>query len=277
MRKQPRRPSPEKQAGLTPAEIKRQEKEFARELKAWEKDRAAFQAQIDRQYEKQLREFERLGIYQPKAQELTPYRKKRIRQATREYHEFLEGDYSFVALPDKKAVSQAASLDMKTTHKGVFVAREGHTRVKLTRRKGELYIDRSGKTKVGVSGHERRYVVERIPLATVDELTRERDRLIREARALGPLKDNERLAFKLTTYTKDGKMVEGYSRQVFDDIDKLIEEVEKYEKSIKWKLAQIFRSITIMKTASGPTWFREHPRKDTRFKKRKVNIKGRNV
>lgn len=273
MRQRPKPLSPEKQAELSSAQQKRAQKEFGKQLRAWERDRDAYQRQIDRQYTKQLTKLESLGIYEPKGEALTPYRKRRIRALTREFHEFLEGDYVHVKLPSKAAVAQAEALHFKGTRRGAFIPREGHTRVKVTERKGELYIDRSGKTKRGTGGAERRYVVERIPLRGLDELSTEKARLARELENLGPLTGSQRYAFVLTTH--DG--MEGYSRSVYTDIERMIADLEKYEKAIPWKQLQIFRHISIIKTESSRTYFREHPTKEKGFKKRKVNLKGRNV
>jgi hypothetical protein len=271
MPRQPKRPSLQKQAGLTAAEQKRREKEFARELKAWEKDRAKWQRALDRQYERQLAALERMGIYEPKGKELTPYRKKRIRAAYREYSEYMTGDFQFVALPGPETIKQAKGLTFKTTKKGAFVPLEGHKKAKVTRKRGETYIDLTGKVKRGPSGGERRYKVERIPLRSLDIIANEKERLRQEAADLMPLSGKERLAFVLTINDH-----EGFSKKTYDNIEHLIEDVERYEKTVPWKVQDIFRHIRIVKVESDAKWREDHPRKNE-IKKRRVNLKGRNV
>lgn len=214
-----------------------------------------------------LRKAKGKGLYDPKSLKLTDYRRKQARKIQREYGEFLNSDKYFFVAPAKtetaKFVDRAKALTMKTTKTGVFIAKEGHktAKVKYDKKRDELYIERRGKRKVGPSGSASTHRTI-TPLASADELDKERDRLRALGNKLGPLKGDDRLIF---TVHENG--IEGYSKNTFGHIDLLLQYLDRYQKNTPAKV-QFFRHITVEKRGRDEyhAWQREY-RKDLEARK----------
>lgn len=225
----------------------------------------------------QLRERDRLllstikaardkGIYNPKELKLTKYRRYRANQVARQYGEFLDtSKYFFVKAPKKaqaNIIERAESLNMKHTRSGIFISKEGHKRaiLKQDKKRKEYFIQRTGRTKRGPTKGVKYKTI--TPLASVDELDKERDRLRSLAKAIGPLKKNERITFVVI---ENG--IEGFGHSTFTNIELLLTYLENYRKNTPSKV-NFFRHIEIRKT-TAVQWFADHPHTNPGRKGRK--------
>lgn len=234
--------------------------------------RLTYQEQRQRQYAKiraaQAKERDRIlmhtikatagkGIYTPKEFKLTKYRRYRANKALREFGEFLDpSKYFFIKAPPKakkQVIERAESLHMKHTKSGLFIAKEGHKKaaLKYDKTHKEFTIERVGRTKRGPTRGVRYRTV--TPLASLDELDKERDRIRRMADRLGPLSKNERVVFKVI---ENG--FEGYSHHTFSNIELLLRHLENYQKTLPAKV-NFFRHIQVEKVSSAGQWFADHP------------------
>lgn len=246
-------------------------REYKREL---EREKKAAQKARDKEYSRILKQASKTGLYFPKSSELTNWRRKRIRQLIRSSSDLLdEREYIFVPTPKNKrksVLSRAGSLEMKTSRTGIFVPRQGHktASIKEDKRRGEFYIERRGKTKTGIN-RGRRYR-DIIPLASADELDRERDRLVRMARRLGPINTDkgERLVFKV-----EENGIEGYSHGTFTSIDLLLKYLDQYPKNVASRI-NFYRHIKIEKSTVAE-WRQLHPLRERGRKGRRLIIKGK--
>lgn len=209
------------------------------------------------EYSRNLRKLKSLGIYNPSSDELTKYRKTRINKLMREYGSYLDNKkFQFVKVPKEqraKVISVAKELKMPAAPSGIFIEREGYKTAELKAargRPGEFDIIRKGKVKRGPRAGKSKSQI--IPIAPIDRLALEKDRIRKAAEAFGPLGKNERLAYKVV---ENG--TEGYSHYTFDNPDALIKKLGEYQKNRAAQLA-FFRHVIVEKTTVG-TWFKEHP------------------
>lgn len=239
------------------AEIAARNKDFRAEQRAFEKSLRDAAKQREKEYHQLLKIVRGKGIYEPKNNELTKYRKDRLRQAKNTFGEYLNDKYFFIPVGKKakaEVMSKAEMLSITHTRAGLFFSKQGHTRatIKKDKEREEYYIERSGKVKRGTNTGRKYKSI--LPLASLDELDRERERLRKLALALGPLKKNERLVFKVIENSN-----EGYSQGVFDDIELLLRNLDNYQKKHAARV-NFFRHIQVEK--SNPVvWRREHPNK----------------
>lgn len=212
---------------------------------------------IEKQLKKLLRDVRGKGIYESKGTELTRYRKSRLNKIAQTFgNVFDPKEYAFILAPKKvrgKILERAASLEMKVTRTGIFVPKEKNNKVKLgyDKKHGEYYIKKSGRTKWGIN-QGRKYTTI-TPLASVDELEKEIERLRSQASKLGPLGKDERITFEIT---ESGN--EGYSHSTFKNVELMLKHLENYRKTTAARL-QFFRHIKIVKTETVKRWFDEHP------------------
>lgn len=205
---------------------------------------------------KTMKRTAQVGLYNPKSLKLTKYRRYRANKLLKEFGEVLDpGKYFFIKAPKntkREILDRAESLKIKHSKKGVFLFKNGYTRAKIKtdKKRGELFIERSGRTKRGPTKGVRYRTV--TPLASIDELTSEKERLRDMAAALGPLGKNDRLSFIVI---EDG--LEGYGHGTFSNIELLLHHLETYQKMTPSKV-QFYRHIEIVKTTAGQ-WFTEHP------------------
>lgn len=280
---------PNKSIRKTLSDQEKSERKLARELA--KKTRQLEIAKAKKKYyrelaKKQERELKALmkvvrgkGIYDPKGNQLTKYRKSRLNSIAKEFGDLLDPKKFVFVKPEskarKKVIERANGLELKTTKTGLFIPKEGNAKVRLKhdKKRDEFYIEKSGKTKWGINQGKRYRTI--TPLASLDELDKERDRIKAMADKFGTLKKGERIAFEITE-----KGNEGFSRATFTNINLLLEHLEQYRKTIAAKI-NFYRHIKIVKTQSVQKWFTEHPPKaPKKFARRihtKVNAKGRNV
>lgn len=217
---------------------------------------AAERKHIEKQLKKLLRDVRGKGIYEPKADELTRYRKYRLNKIAQVFgNVFDPKEYAFITAPKKdrkKIIERASALEIKTTRTGLFVPKEKNNKVRLSydKKHGEYYIKKSGRTKWGIN-QGRKYTTI-TPLASVDELEKEIDRLRSQAAKMGPLGKNDRLSFEII---ESGN--EGYSHTTFRSVELMLKHLENYRKTTAARL-QFFRHIKIVKT-STEQWFSDHP------------------
>lgn len=211
------------------------------------------------------------GIYDPKGDDLTKYRKTRLNKIAKEFGDFFDiSKFEFIPVPkdnSKTLLERATGLDFKTTRLGLFAPKNHYSKVQLKKdkKRNEFYIERSGKTKWGInSGRKYRSIT---PLASVDELSNEIERIKNMGEKLGPLGKNERLTFEVN---ETGN--EGYSHATFKDIKSLMNYLDQYLKTTAAKL-QFYRHISIVKTESVKKWFQEHPPKMPKKFARRVHTK----
>lgn len=236
---------PKKTAKQTQALNKRL-KERAARVKYVHKLIADAEAERDLILIRAMKRASQTGIYKPKELKLTKYRRKRAKEVLQEYGKVLDPKKFFFLKADKKdrarVKARADAMQMKGTSTGVFVHRNGYNKasIKVDRKRNELYIQRSGKTKRGpTKGKTYRSV---LPLASIDELTFEKDRLRALAKHLGPLKQGEALTFKVI---EDG--LEGYHNRTYSDIELLLNYLGLYQKTLAARV-QFYRHIEIVKT-----------------------------
>ena len=272
----------------TLSEQEKSERKLARELA--KKSRQLEIARNKKKYyanlaKKQERELKSLlkavrgkGIYDPKGNELSRYRKSRLNKISKEFGDLLDPKKFAFVMPEKgaikKVIERAKGLELKTTKTGLFVPREGNAKVKIKRdrKRDEYYIEKSGKTKWGVNQGKRYRSV--TPLASVDELDKERDRIKEMADKLGPLNKGERITFEITE-----KGNEGFGRATFQNINLLLDYLDQYRKTIAAKI-NFYRHIKIVKTETVKKWFDEHPPKAPKKFARRIHTRvlpnGRN-
>lgn len=229
------------------------------------KQRAAIHRVEDKHLRSILRKLEKTGVYAPRTTDLTRWKRSHIRSLEREYGQLLDPDkFFFIPVPKKqrKTVKERApGMDLKATHTGVFFPKAGYKRAKLLvdPKTGDIDVKRTGRVKKGTT-RERRY--ESIqPIANVDEIDDQFDRIRRAAEKLTPLQEGERLAFII----RDGDHA-GYSNQVFTRVERMIAYIQNYRArhGSKWTRTlpdwvNFLRSVEIEKTGSSLKWFTDHP------------------
>lgn len=249
-------PTKSRRAGAGKQELKRRISQQKRKQSYFEKLRNAQKRERDRILLRTIKLANNKGIYNPKEIKLTKYRRYRANKIAQEFGDFLDPTkFFFVKAPSKAkktVIERAESLQMKHTKSGIFIAKEGHKRatLKTDKKRKEFFIERTGRTKRGPTRGVRYRTI--TPLASVDELDNERDRLRALADQIGPLKKNERVTFKVI---ENG--LEGYSHHTFSNIELLLNHLENYRKSIPAKV-NFFRHIVLEKTTASQ-WFAEHP------------------
>lgn len=258
-----KKPSRSKQAKSTLAQQRRREDQLYKQ-----RQRAANTR--DKRYLAQLRKLEKTGLYTPKSQRLTPYRKGRINRLAKEYSEYLKPK-AFFFIPinrnRKRLLAHAESIGIKTTPIGAFIPHNGHTSARLrksTTKGGEWEIVRQGKTKRGPNAG--RIYKDVIALEPLDTLATEKDRLRRLGASLGPIGKGDRLAFRIIDDSG-----EGMSHNTYTTVDLLLTALQPYLKD-RSKGAGIYmlRHIIIEKS-SVIEWRKEAERKGLGafYKKRK--------
>lgn len=255
----------ERKAREREAQYQREHKEFLKKQTAYFKER-------DKELTKLLKNVRGKGIYEPKGNALTPYRRKRLAEVKAQFGQYLDPNENFF-LPAKGAareriIERAKSLEMATTKKGLFFPKANYktARLKYDRKHDEFIVNRKGKVKHGEKAG--RIYQSNIPLASLDALDHERDRIRAMAASLGPLEPNERLVFKVMENSN-----EGFSHAVFGNVELLLRYLENYKKKQASKV-NFFRHIEVEKSGTKE-WFAAHnhnerkPRSRGRFNTRR--------
>lgn len=206
----------------------------------------------DREYKAKQKFLIEIGAYQPTAETLTRKRKSNINALYRKFGQFDSPDYIAVKIEKpktdtKQILKRAKDLQLTTTKKVIIVPKRKFRSAKLAynKRTKEYEIHMIGKVRRGERmGKSYR---ENIPLAPL-KAHGDAERELRDmASSLGPLKKNERLAFKIV----DGHT--SHSLQVYSDIDALIRRLNEYQRSEPAKI-ELLRHIIIEKTTVSE-WF----------------------
>lgn len=228
------------------------------------RERETFRREQSRQIDKQLRQalsrLQSVGAYSPTGSKLTAWRKRRIKETTKEISAFLNPDEFFfksTASKPKQARRQikegAKAQGYRATSKGIFVPRkttEGgvektFSSAKLERStlKGRT-VYRIVEERTTASGKTERHIV---PLVKADfvihellELNKELDDIKRK------MKKDERIRFLIG---RTGLGFESYSPDAFD---KLMSKLQFYKSTIG-ALAQMLAHTRFVITREGET------------------------
>lgn len=214
--------------------------------------RAKKDAAREKAYRKRLTQLERTGLYQPKAQTLTPYRKRRVNALVREFGPLLNTDLTFFLKAPAKARKGAKEAGFTTTRKGIFVERErekGHIleRAKLVKRRArdryDIVADRPiEKSKLG---RERETYI--LPLAGGDTLAKSRASL--EELVSGYPRPGRDRRYRFTISDAQGSFM---SRRAFTSIEELWEYALQYRKTKTDQIAFLDKlEIVIVKRGDG--------------------------
>lgn len=262
----------------TKAEYRASLREHARQKREFEKLKRNAAKARDKELSAVLKRASAIGLYSPKSPELTSYRRKRARQIEREFRDLLDPTKTLVVnIPPKASAKERRALrerseriGMKTTRKTILVPADKHTwaSLKHDKKHNEYYVERRGKTKRGKN--KGRIYRDHIPLAEEYEIDKERARLRRAWKRLTPLKDNERIAFRVTGFGYDG-----YSRNVYSSLELLLADLAKYHALAAEKQLQFFRSVILEKTSSVQQWEMEHPTRSP-GEKHRPNLRKQN-
>lgn len=231
-------------------------KEIERQRRAAEAARKAIQREKDKELKATLKKIKGMGIYEPKSFSMTPYRRKRIKSIERQYSEYLSGeDFFFIPVPKAKknrVIDRANSLGIPTTRTGLIVPKDKHTKAVLKENpKGEFYILRTGKTKQGINQGRKYSTIS--PLAGLDELEKQKERLRRQAKSLGALKTGERLNFVIVEGGYEGRGTRFFSGP--NAIEELFAHIDSYQKD---QLANDGRLIKKGKSVGALVHFYRH-------------------
>lgn len=231
------------------------------------RDRREFTKQKDKELKGIAKAIRGMGIYEPKALIMTPYRRKRLRSVEREFKPILDGKHFLIPIrkQDRKhAIQRAESLGIEHTKSGFILPKGGYKKAVLKRNsRGELFIERKGKTKSGVN--KGRIYRDVTPLASADELDKERDRIRRAVRRLGKFEGKDKLAFVVE---EDG--TEGPGTMFFDNVEDLIKWLNGYVMNTAAHI-NFLRHVRVMKITQDD-FRKKYPPKD-RAKPRKIAFK----
>lgn len=212
-----------------------------------EKARVKADVARERDYNKKLRELEKVGAYTPKAGGLTRYRKSQINRRYREIEPFLDTDrYAFVKL-SKGGLKYAKQPQMQavTTKKGMFIEREHYQKIyerKSKTFKGETEVRKAWKAKTGVE--KGKWLEDLVPLVDLEVELEEGEENVRNlANAYGKLGPNERLTFILTT---GGHY--GYSYNTYSNVDLMIADIRKRYKRNDADMVEMLATLIVRKT-----------------------------
>jgi len=224
-------------------------------------------------YKRKLKLLEKAGIYNPLSEtELTAYRKRRINSAYQEYRDYIDNPrnpFFFVSAEklnsrDKKRfLSDAKSLSMRTTKKGLFIQKEGQRRARIVKdkKRDEFDIVLTGKVKWGENKGKK--ISQRIPIAPEGKLEDERQRLENMAQSFGTLGRDDVLSFVL--YENNVEI--GAHRSTYDSVNGVMTALNAYHKDNKAAKLAFFRLVTVQKS-SRVAWRRDHPLPDKRMARR---------
>lgn len=251
------------------AEVRKNE----RERQQHERERQRTAAARNKEYERKLRQAKEYGLYEPKAPELTSYRKWRINKAIRENSRFFDPkEYTFLRAP-KSARHQAGRQGYKETFKGFFVPKHGFERVTISKakgksRRGEYDIKLHRRIREGKGKGKIEHKL--IPLAPIDRIMQEADTKYKGlAKGFGPLAKNERYGYIIKAYEDiNGR---GYSYMLFNDYD-LMMKFFKERYSTRDDFATMLATLEIRKT-TWPEWKAEA--EPFRSKRRKRGMRRR--
>lgn len=226
--------------------------------------------QTKKELRRKLSRLKSTGIYQPRSTEITDYRKRKINALYKQFQKQLETDeFVFAKFPpktEKKLKAKAKALNLPVTSTGVFVGKDGQRKAKIqfNRQLQEYEIALTGKAKYGKRAGTK--ITSYLPLASVDTIEKEMQRLEGEANTHN-LKSNEYLRIRVTETGNDG-----FSEKIFKDFSALSNYLEGYKKSKSQRIA-FYRYLTIEKVTIA-----QHniDKSNRSTKKRKVNRTGRN-
>lgn len=176
-----------------------------------------------------LRKLQQRGLIKTTGNEATTTLKRKIGIAKTKYATELDDTKTFfIKTPRNKTgaaiKARAEKMGLITTDKGIFYER-GFRRGSSA----ELKTTKTGKATLIIKEpktEKSRARTIAIPIEGVDELERKKDRLRKEAEALGPLKKGEHLTFRVTEKNR-----EGISKHHFRTADQIFHWISQYERA----------------------------------------------
>lgn len=239
------------------------------------------QRKAENDYRRRLSKLKEAGIYAPKGDDdLTEWRKREINKKWRDYRQFVDdprkrfffvGTDGLTSKERKEFLKNAESLNIKTTKTGLFLQREGQRKAKIVwdGKHKEYDIELSGKVKWGQNKGKR--IKHRIPIAPVDRVEGELDRLEDKARAMGPLKKGEAISFIVV----ENDEMTGASRSTFHDPATLRRKLSSYHVENKGHALAFLRLVVVQKTTLT-AWAKEHKPRAKKMARRQP-IKRREI
>ncbi len=233
----------------------------------------------DKEYRRRKQILKKFGIYEPKGVELTRYRKHEINRYWSEFHDVVTRPEKYlIAKPSKslttnqkrKALAKAKEMDVAyVTKKTVILPREGYTgaTIRYSKKDDEAYIIRRGKVKHGINKGKR--YTDHLSLAGLDGLEKVKDKLKRQSKRLGPLKEGQVYVFKVIVKGE----TYGYSHSNFENLDLLTDYVLRYHNNIPQQIS--FARLIHIEKHMPFEWNRDRPRPLTREQRRRLRLKGR--
>lgn len=200
-----------------------------------------------KRYKSRLGQLLSFGIYIPKDSELTAYRKRQINKKFAEFERYLDPTkYFFVKFGDNRtARKRADQMNMITTRKGVFVQKKGGQKkahIRYDRKLKADVIEVIGYTKKGKrKGRKYREV---LPLASIDQLMIEKDRLRKAFELETPLSKGEAVAVGI--HDKFSGDEPTWSYQLFTTFDLMWDFLIRYRKTHQQRI-ELMRHIIFMK------------------------------
>lgn len=217
----------------------------------------------EKEYKRKAKLLAKAGIYEPKGSELTEYRKRRINKEFTKFEQYIDdprGKFFFVSAAKldnkqrRKFLSNADQLNMVTTKKGVFLQKEGQrkARISYSKKRDEFDIVLTGKIKWGPNSGKG--ITQRIPVAPLDHLHNEEQRLRSMAESMGPLKKSDILSFVVY---ENGALT-GAHRGTFDSVEGVMKRLNEYHHDNAAQKLAFFRLVIIQKSTILD-WKRDHP------------------
>lgn len=243
-------------------EYSKELKEYKAQVKAFERSKKLAQRQADKEIKEIIKAAKKTGLYSPKGETLTPYRRRRAREIKASFAEYINPEKHFFLPANKQArkriLERASQLQMQTSRTGIFFPKDTYKTAQLRENKktGEYGIIRKGKVKKGPNAGKE--YTDFTPLPSIDEYDYQKQRLRDMAEELGPLQHGEAFAFEIVEVGH-----EGYSHRTFNGgdtenaINKLLEYINTYEKHTA-AMVHFMRHIRVVKTAPK-TWWEMHP------------------
>lgn len=203
-----------------------------------------------------LARLKKIGLYNPVQVALTDYRRRRVRELTKEFGHLADSASNFfvsftdVRKPARKRILQRAKeLGMQTSPKGVFVSREkdSHKFTKIKR----VYNKRAKRYEFKLTRRQRSGQVETfiIPVAHPDDLARNYDRL-KQLLHDNPINSKQRYRFIINLGVNPGNI----SKRAFSNIDQLWTYLLQYRDKEADQVELIENIAVVIVNGGGPTF-----------------------
>lgn len=240
----------------------------------------------EKEYNAILKWAVKYGVYIPKDTALTRKRKSTLSKIARDYAEQIRPGAEFIYAPvpkatkkEKKVIKERAQqVGAKATKTGLFVPAEKHKKARIGKDEttGEFFIEKSGKEKRGET--TKRKIKSRTPLAGIDALEKEKDRLRKMAQGMEPLKKGESIVFIIKDDQGEGVSNATYGgktrEEMLGEMERMFSDLDKYRKNVPTRTG-FYRHVTIEKwTPAQVKNSDEKKRERERAKRNRVGRSG---